>query len=268
MAAKKAPPSGVILVRLSDTFIPPPGLLGWNHLIEPDVFETGDGKKVESFQLNHHQTEAQADALVARLDKLVIAPLWVKFLAAAAEAGRPTQVKVQKGKSVDTPWPMPTAQDFVDSHLQPFPEGASIEQPYMRYSNAAYYMNREGVRTMKTMRATDKAGSPLDLKKLKLGMKSVIQPLLQASIYSSAAFGGGVPALSLKLQGIRIIKLEQWGGGGPAVGEITEEDMALLGDDVEAEDLSAYSHQDPPVRRPTEEAGGAAEDDDDVEVPF
>lgn len=124
--------------------------------------------------------------------------------------------------------------------------------------------------------ATDRSGAALDLPTLKLGMGSVVQVLLTPGIYSAPLTDNGMAKLSLKLQGLRIIKLEQYGSGGPAIGEISEEDMALIGSDVEADDLSAYTKRakeehivesaKAALRSP--EGTEYAADDLDDEIPF
>lgn len=280
--------SGVISARSNDNWMTPPGILGFSHLIVPDVFQGNDGKEVRNFKSAIHFNDPQQDALVARIQKHVIDVLWEKFLEEAEAASKRLGVpqgmpgKKVKGEITYSPWPKPSAQAWVDAHLEAIREGSSVgkytQEPCVEFSNAADYRDKKtGELRMKTMRATDAAKNPVDIKKAMLGMGSSVQALLTGSIYYAPALAtcSEGPAISVKLQGLVILKLVKWTGSGGMQGnpEVSDEDLALLGEDVTADDLSAYTREE---LEPGVAAGKAASPKgeeystelDDAEIPF
>ena len=264
MAADKKS-GGVIIARASTIFVTPPGLAGWSHLIDPDEYQPPDGPLQKNFDINFHQNEQQFAALVNRLGSLVESALWPAFLIAADKAGQAQRTVVTRGKSSKVDWVMPSAQEYLDTQVKVPGEGSKIELPFIKFKNAAYFKDKAGDSVLKTIRATDADGHAVDLKAARMGMGSTVQILLTPSVYASPAINKGDPSLSLKLQGIRIIHLEQYGSGGPSLGEMTEEDMALMGDGINVEDLSGYA-KGPEVFKPKATREGT--DLEDEEIPF
>ena len=264
MADKKS--GGVIIARASTIFVTPPGLAGWSHLTEPDEYQPPDGPLQKNFDILFHQTEQQYAAMVSRLAALVASALWPAFLIAAGKAGQPQRTVTVRGKASLVDWVMPSAQEYLDSQVKEAKEGAKIELPFIKFKNAAYFKNKAGESVLKKIRATDAQDHAVDLAAARMGVGSTIQVLLTPSIYASPAINKGDPSLSLKLQGIRIIHLEQYGAGGPSLGEMSEEDMALMGEGINAEDLSGYA-KGPEVIKPKVDREGAMELDES-EMPF
>lgn len=212
------------IVRLAGKFITPPGIMGFANLTEPDVaFNTS------KFKINWHPTDDQATALADKIDAHVVDPLWEKFLKDADE---------KKAKAPSKGFIRPLGMDWVEEHTKDAREGSKIELPYIVFNVGSDYNDRDGVAHRRTIMATDMGGNPVDLKTARVGMGSVIQVLTSASIWASA-LSKGQAALSFKLIGIRILKLEQYGGGGK-MEEVSAEDLALLGEGFQADDLSGY----------------------------
>lgn len=232
------------LVRLAGTFITPPGLLGFANLIEPDT-----AFNQSKFKLNWHPTDDQARALADKLDAHVVEPLWDKFLALADEL---------KVKAPKQGWNKPLGLDWMEEHTKDPKEGSRIELPFIVFDNASEFNNRDGVPQARIMKATDMGGNAVDLKQARVGMGSTVQVLCSASMWSGA-FSKGLPAVSLKLAGLRILKLVQFGGAGK-MEEVSDEDLALLGDGFEADDLSGYVGNKKASETPREEV--------DEEIPF
>lgn len=249
--AAPATKASILNVRLTGTFVTPPGTSGFANLVEPD-----DAFDKLQFKLNLHMTEDQAAALGRRIDTVVVDPLWPKFMAEVAKLG----TKAPKGG-----WEKPSGAAWVDDHLKDPKEGSRMELPFIVFANDAEYRDKKGVTQRKTMRATDGGGHVVDLKTAKMGMGTVCQALLMPSLWASA-LSKGQAALSFKLQGVRIIKLVQFGASGSSIGDIDEEDMGLLEADMEMDDLSQYA-------RPAEGTSTAPRerhvaDDMDDEIPF
>lgn len=255
MPQAKPQSGGVIAVRSSQAFVTPPGPLGFSNLIEPD--DAFDSLK---FKANHHYTDEAQEALARRIDG-ELDTLWPTFLKEAEKAGK----VAPKGG-----WVKPDAAAWIEDHLKEPKEQSRIQQPYIIFANDAEYRDKKtGEMTRKTMRAYDAKGSMVDLAKMKVGMGSIVQCVLIAGLFVSPLVK--TPTFSFKLQGIRVIKLEQYGAGGGGLGQLDEEDMAMLGDDTEFEDLSAYAHSPEKERPPAVKKGRtplASDDFDDEEIPF
>lgn len=246
---------GVVAVRSKQAFVTPPGPLGFSNLIEPD--DAFDSLK---FKANHHYSEDAQEALIKRIDGQ-LEDLWPDFLKATEKAEK----AAPKGG-----WVKPDSGVWVEEHLKEPKENSRIQLPYLIFANDAEYRDKKtGEMTRKVMRAYDAAGGMVDLAKMKVGMGSLVQCVLMAGIFVSPLVKQ--PAFSFKLQGIRVIKLVQFGAGGGGLGQLDEEDMAMIGDDSEVEDLSAYAPSPEGRREPAVKKGRTplAEDDfDEDEIPF
>jgi hypothetical protein len=236
MAAKPTNSSGVVSVRARTAFVTPPAILGaFAALLEPDS-KFGDPK----FQARFCFNDVAREALVARIGEHVLEPLWPKFLKEIEGAA----VKEPKGG-----WVKPDPEAWVDDHLKDPYEKASIQVPSITFGRAADVRDRKtGDLKRIEMRAWDRAGTPLDIKALKLSTGSTVQAVLTPSIWISPIQKS--PAFSFKLDGLRVIKLVQYlGSAGP--GAMDDEDMSLLGDDFgDADDLAGYA-AGPPQSRTT-----------------
>lgn len=247
-AAKKPSDSGVIAVRAKQALITAPGTMGFANLIEPDeAFGT------VKFNVQIHYNDDQQARLIEQI-QVGIDDTWQAFLKEVSDKTEP------KGG-----WTKPDAEAWVGDHLKDPSERSRTQQPSIQWANAAEFKNKAGQLQRKTMRAYDAENNLLDLPALKLGMGSIVQAVLIPGLFISGLIKQPTP--SFKLQGIRVLKLVQYGGGGGSLGDVSEEDMALLGDDVEVDSLGSYAKREekaPPVRakRP------ASDFDMDDEIPF
>lgn len=247
-AASKKPSSGVIAVRSKQLLITSPGTMGFANLIEPD-----DAFDALKFNVQIHYNEDQQARLVAQIQEHAIDGNWESFLKEVADKPEP------KGG-----WQKPDAQVWVDDHLKEPSERSRTQQPSIQWANDAEFRNKQGQLVRKTMRAYDAENTILDLPGLRLGMGSTVQAVLIPGLFISGLVKQPQP--SFKLQGVRILKLVQYGSGGGSLGNVSEEDMALLGDDVEVDALSAYAKKEEkaPARKPRQDSDFDMED----EIPF
>jgi len=226
MAEKqKAGGGGIVTSRSKEFLFGSPAILGsWPKLIEPD--EAFDEVK---FKANFHFSEASQEAFVKRLDAAIEA-LWTQFLADMEKAGKPT-----KGL---TP---PSAQDWVTDHLKEPKDNWKIQGEYLQFSNDAEYVARKGPLAGETVRKKmlcfDKDGVPKDIAEVKPDGGSIVKPVLQVGLWVSPL--QKKPQVSLKLQGVQVLKLETYSGAAPQAEEVSDEDLALLGD-VTLTDLAGF----------------------------
>lgn len=251
--------SSIISVRAARTVLQtPPGTMGFSNLVKPDE-AFGEIK----FKVRHHYNPAGVEALKAALNQHCIDALWEKFLQECEKKKLPSAKMAKLVK--------PDAADWVDDHLKDPKEGSRIETPFIQYANDADYVDKKGVTQRKTMYAVAADGSPLDLAKLSLGMGSVVQVLLLPGLFMNALIK--TPTPTLKLQGVKVLKAVQFGGGagGSNVPETSDEDIqAILGADFEADDLSAYASSMTDGKRATTREDAPSNPDfmDDSDIPF
>lgn len=240
MAAKKKDPKpkGIIMYRpRRQTIKLPPAVLGYNHLVDPDVYE---GKK--KYKANFHYKEeawdkveetiqAQADKCVPGFQKDA-----EKCYAEAEEAGKPENMWVPESYEVSiADWladkrkevkseKAPQQDDFLPLTC-PFKEGTDKKtgEPW----------------TLK-MKAWDKNGKLLDISKLNPWSGTICIPIVEVGIFANSLFPEPTP--TLKLVGIQILKLVRGGGGGD-IGAVNNDDLdAWEGEDInEFDDLSAFA---------------------------
>lgn len=243
---------GVISTRSTSFTTLPPGTLGFSKLQEPDEYE---GKK--SFKANIHFNEAALERLETVLTREMDS-LWTQFLKDAEKAGKKAD-KLAK----------PDVGSWIEDHLKPFKEGTRIELPFVTFKNDAEYRDKKsGEMRMKTMKLWDGKGTLLDPEAIKLGMGSTVAPVIAAGIFVSGIIK--VPTPTLKLQGLKVLKLVQW-GVAPDTGDLSEEDMAVLGDDFDLEDLSGFGKKADAPKPPKAGKGSTHPDftdDLDDEIPF
>jgi hypothetical protein len=221
----------------------PPGIVGFHNLITPD--NAFDALK---FNVQVAYTEAAVDRLGVLIQTKIIDANWEAFLKAADAAG------------VKRDWQKPNGVQWVEEHLRPANERAKVQLPTLQWANEADYKDKDGASQRKTMKAWDAGNNLIAMSDLHMGMGTTAQAVVVGGLFVSALIKQPQP--SFKLQGIRIINLVQYGAGGAALGEISEEDMAILGGDVEVSDLGSFAagHQS----RPAAAAPAVA----DVDLPF
>lgn len=225
-------------VRQKGIMFLPAGTLGFSSLITPDTYE---GKI--KFKLNLHLTQSQAEALADKLQNEVINPAFDKL-------------KEESGKDLSKK----SAAAWLEEALKEPKEKARIQLPMLGISCNADIKNRDGDITRQSVKAWDAKGTLLDMPSLHMGMGSII------SVGVSAALWHGSLAVekdakkkpikwwalpSLRLVGVRVLKLEQFGAGNTEVGEVSEEDLVGVEEGFEAEDLASFARQ---AEKPTPKA--------------
>lgn len=250
MAAAKKSSSGVIAVRSKQLLITSPGTMGFANLVEPD-----DAFDALKFNVQIHYSDDQQERLAAQIQEHAIDANWKTFLSEVSDKPEP------KGG-----WQKPDAASWVDDHLKAPSERSRTQQPSIQWGNEAEFRNKAGQLQRKTMRAYDANNVLLDLPSLKLGMGSIVQAVLIPGLFISGLVKQ--PAPSFKLQGVRVLKLVQYGAGGGSLGEVSEEDMALLGEDVEVESLASYARKEEAPAPARKAARPATDFDIEDEIPF
>lgn len=262
---KGAPPAAKSYweVRPKSTILFLPAMtLGFSSLLEPDTYE---GKT--QFKLNLHATVAQAEALADKVQAEVI-DAHFKALKAMVEKDKPDVATKLQAKS---------ASDWLEEKLKEPKEKSRIQLPHFTVACTADLKDRQTQQMIRQrVKAWDAKGAPLDLPSLHLGMGSIV------SVGVSAALWHGTLAVdkdnkkkpiawwalpSFRLIGVRVLKLEQFGGAGNSqVGEVSEEDLVGVEEGFEAEDLAQFAQSaDKPT--PSAPAQFSREDMDD-EIPF
>jgi hypothetical protein len=223
--AKPAKNSSVIVQRRRDSVALPPCILGFASLTEPDTYDPDK----PMFKLDACYNPAgiaalkelvQKECIDANLDKLR------EEMAATKGAGgvrrkEPSPRGVAGGQAQ-------AAQGEAGSRC---PSWSSRARPPTRTA---------GRDQTAEIGCWDAHNNPLDLKALKLGMGSIIQPIVNANLFISKLIG--FPQPKFDLVGVRVLKLKQFGGQRPP--QETDEDAIreVLGEEfVVDEDLSAFA---------------------------
>lgn len=223
--------AGIITVRLKKKTALAPCTLGYNNLVTPDD-KFGEPKYRALFHLSDKQMAHNIGILDAAGPELL--DKW------AEESGRAGTIDAEtwlSGKLKDATENMQCQDQFMDIGLKAL-EGVS---------------KRTGRPYKIEPRAWDRKNQLLDLATLKLGAGSLVQPIVTIGIYTSSL--AKEPQFTLRLEGVRILKLVQWQGGGLA--GISDEDLNLIDDEELDDDLSAF----------LQGAEGGAEDEGNDEAP-
>lgn len=268
MAEKQS--SGIITYRNNNAIVMPPGPLSFSNLLKPDTPTAFEG--APRFDMTTHWNETAQARFGQLVEEHVLKPGWETFLADLNKSIEEQRKKGGKVRSIPKEgFIRPDPMEWLADHMRAPSERSKVQLPSIKFANEAEYRDRKtGEIRQKTMKAFDGQGNLLDLKKLRMGMESIVQPIVLGGIFISPILKQ--PSFSFKLQGLRVLQLVQYGGGGAVVGEVSEEDVAMLGDNFQATDLSAYmgtSEPDNSVQRHNDTSpGGAADYGDDDEVPF
>lgn len=233
---KKPATTAVIVVRSSNTIALPPGTLGFNNLLEPEAFADGPLK----FKLNYHMTPEAIEGLVENL----------KANAYSERNLEKLHEEFGEKKIANPPEPREVA-DWVSGLLREPKEGASdwARMPHITIGTQAEYKDwKSGEVKLRSIACWDAKNKKLDLKRLKLGRGSIIQPVVYANLFYAGAKsiqGVAIPATicpSLRLVGVRVLKLERWGGSDSQAAEADEDAIKdVLGDNFAYDDLAAYA---------------------------
>lgn len=221
----------------------PPGILGFSAFLTPDIFQEGDKPK---FKTKWHYTEEAWSRFVT----LVKANNYSDALVEAL-------TKQMDGKEA----PLAKIEDYLTEHAKQPAESDRVKLPYYQFARPASWKNKDDEEVPAEIKAWDKDNHLLDLPSLKLGVGSTVQIILTPGLYCSK-FSDNYAAPSFRLEGVRILKLVQYGAGGGKLGEISEDDRALIEEGVEMDDLSQY------VRQPNKPTADHPPVLDDEEIPF
>lgn len=223
MATKKKS-SSVIVARAKKTIALPPCTLGFCHLETPDDYDPDKPQ----YKMNAHYDPKGIQAFIDMVGAKVLSEAALEKLAEEMVAGGAGKAKK----------PPVTAQDFVEDKLKEPKDKAKIQLPHIILGNAAFYM-KQGERTQRQISVWDAKNNVLDLKSLKLGMGSIVQPIVYPNLYYSKLNGFAAP--SLKLVGVRVLKLVKYGGQQAPSDTDDEAIRDVMGDGFEYDDLSSFA---------------------------
>lgn len=241
-----------LMVRSKEMIFTPPVTMGFANLITPDE-AFGERK----FKLNAHFTPAAAEAFEAVLEKALLGNLMSDIKEQAHEA----KFKFK---------PMAPLGSYLEDKLKPAGEKSRIQLPFIIFKANPFFRNKAGEEVPVTMKGWDAHGAPLDLKGARVGMGSIVKVALMPALWAGPLSKNTIEP-SLRLVGIQILKLEQFGGGGQSsVGEVTEADLALCEEHFQPDDLAAFAMGNAATnkRLAQEEAPDGEATDEDDEIPF
>lgn len=229
--------SSVITVRPKSTAALAPGTLGFASLVTPDEYDP----EKPTFKLNYHLSPEGIDALKDDIREKV-------YTEEALE-------KLREECAANGIRSVPDPQDpeaWLAAKLKEPKEQAKIQLPHLVISNRATY-RKGGETVQREIACWDARNNKLNLKKLRLGMGSIIQPIVWPNLFFSKLIG--VPQPSLKLVGVRVLQLQRWGNGGAAPADTDEEAIKeVLGEEFAYDDLAAF-------------AAGSGDDEEEHEAP-
>lgn len=221
--------SSVIIIRAKKTIALPPCTLGFASLVEPDDYDPDK----PAFKMNAHYNPPGLDALKEKIAANCYAPAALEKLEAEALA----QGTIPKGKTLAGPQDVGA---WLEAKLKEPKEKAKIQLPHIVILVKANRKNREGEVYQISLGCWDAHNRVLDLKALKLGMGSVVAPIVYPNVFFSKLIG--FPQPSLQLAGLRVLKRVTWSGGGAPPQEDDEDIRSVMGADFDVdEDLSAFA---------------------------
>lgn len=222
-APQKKSNSSVITVRAKKTIALAPATLGFASIVEPDTYDPDK----PTFKLNYHLSPEGISALIEDIAEKVYTPEALEKLRAECEANG---IKKVPGPQDPSAW--------LEAKLKEPKEAAKIQLPHLVISNRATY-RKNGEEVAREIACWDAKNKKLNLRRLKLGMGSVIQAVVYPNLFFSKIIG--VPQPSLKLVGVRVLKLERFGGGAAPADTDEEAIKEVLGDNFAYDDLAAYA---------------------------
>jgi hypothetical protein len=228
--------AAVITIRRRDTIALPPCKLGFSSLVEPDLYDPDK----PMFKLNGHYNPAGMDALREVVERECFSENNMKRLR-EEQQGNPGMKAFLEKEPI-------SVSDWLAAKLKQPKENSKIPLPYIVIGCRAVRKDRKGEPYTVTLGCWDGHNSSLDLKALKLGMNSVIQPIVAANVYVSKTVNGCAPSPKLDLVGIRVLQLVRFGGARPPQETDDEAIREVLGDEfVMDEDLSQYASSSTPL---------------------
>lgn len=248
-APAKQPAQATTLVVRSRTLLKSaPGTLGFSHLLVPDE-AFGNSK----FKANLHFAGKAAGATFERINEAYW-ELIPELLDQATEKKVKDKVKILSRADVLA---------HLQEKLKTPGENSKVSDPYFIFDCNSHFTNKEKEQQAITIKAWDPHGAPVDLKEMRLGMGSTVQALFSVGVWAgNSPFSKWVALPTIRLVGLQVLKLKQYGGGGQqAVAQVSADDLAFLEDNFSADELDQYALKGKP-KAPAEEAG--MED----EIPF
>lgn len=241
MAAAKRKNSSVATYRAKGTIALAPGELGFSSLVDPDTYDPDK----PTLKLNLHLSpEAIEQTKEIIRDRVYSEKALAKFIEDAAEEG--LKIKAE-------PF---SAEEWLEAKLKEARPSDKCKYPFLVVSNRATYKKRnqetgELEEISRKLAAWDGRNTKLNLPRLRLGRGSIIQPIVHPNLYASK-LEGLVAKPSLKLVGVKVLKLVAWGNRDEEVETDEEAIKEVLGEEFAFQDLAAY-------------ALGAGHDDEDPE---
>jgi len=218
----------------------PPCVLVYATTHTPDFrFKTEDGE----FSVKGGFNPVQREAFAAQIQKFMDE----NHEALELKAGQPKEKNPDpagKRKALKKK----DANAFLEDSFQPATENSKFQVPTYKFKRKATFLNKEGERKTMEVWFADKDGNKLDAAKLRTGAGSIIQLVYTPSLYTSGLTKGyALP--SMRLEGVIVLKNEAWGGGSQGPGDVGSYDeaelKALMGEDIDLDDLSAFAASTP-----------------------
>lgn len=248
-AAKGETPSNFV-VRPKKLVASPPGTLGWSSLVQADD-KYGEPK----FNLKCHFSEDAAGKLGIQIQEMMD-----ELIPKLEE-----NIK-EKGGKIKLPLKRISGDQYLEDNLKDPVEKSRVQLPTLGFSVVESYKGKDGNSIKRTIKAWDSKNAPLDLPTLRLGMGSIVQVVYEPGVYAGPLTKGYAHP-TLRLVGVRILKLEQFGPGAAQLGDLSEEDLEGLDADFEADDLAAYARR-PDKPNAHEDAPEPSHANLDDEIPF
>lgn len=263
MAAPAKRNSSVVSLRAKKTVATPPLSLGFSSLLEPDTYDPDK----PTFKLNgHFLTGGAVQAFEQFLATKVLTEEAIeKIREEMVDALVANKVKPADAQKQVAAVKVISAHDWLAAKLKEPKENARFDSPHIVFANKATYKDKEGNVKERKVAVWDAKNKPLDLKKLRMSGGTVLEVVVYPNLFWSKLQNLIQP--SLKLVGVRVQTLSQYGKGGSAPAETDEEAIKeVLGEAFEADDLAAYAaggdepHEDEPedesALTPEEQAKG------------
>lgn len=223
MAAPAKKNSAVVSYKAKRSIALPPMTLGFASLVTPDTYE--EDKPL--FKMNGHLTPESMESIKDTIrEKVYTEDAVAKMLEMAKEGG-------MKLKDPMDP------SEWLEGKLKEPKENARIQLPHLVLSVPANYKDKQGEIQRREIACWDGAKKKLNLKRLKLGMGSIVAPVVYPNLFASKLMGGIIQP-SLKLVGLYVLKLERFGGSAAPADTDEEAIKEVLGEAFQYEDLSAY----------------------------
>lgn len=224
--------SSVVTLRAKKTVATPPLILGFASLVEPDNYDP----EKPTLKLNGHLTPEAITAFKSFMEEKVLTE------AAIGKLRDNMRKETTLGDAKIDRVPVISAEDWLAAKLKDPKEGSRQQLPHLVIANRATYKARQDgelVEKKRVLGCWDGNNRKLDLRKLRLGMDSVIEAVVYGNLYFSKLDNRISP--SLKLVGVKVLTLKRWGGGAAPPEQDEEAIREVLGEEFKMDDLAAYA---------------------------